>query len=103
LSVDQALSFALFVGTGLNGQTYKLYHSTVATGGWNTTGLGATTCAVTDGLCSFTSTRASYFAAADPNQAPPEPPAEEATTTPETATTTPQTKLHPAAMSYRFP
>lgn len=85
LSADQALSFSLFVGTGLNGHTYNLYHSTSASSGWNTTGLGATTCAVASGLCSFTSTRASYFAAADPSQAPPEPP-DEATTT---ATTTP--------------
>ena len=96
LTADQALSFALFVGTDHNNQTLNLYHSTATSSGWNTTGLGATTCAVANGLCSFTSTRASYFAAADPNQAPPEPPAEatstpeeEATSTPEVATTTP--------------
>lgn len=94
LSADQAISFSLFVGTGLTG-TYNLYHSVSASTGWGTTGLGATTCTVASGLCSFTSTRASYFAAVDPNQTPPEPPQEEATTTPEEeeeeeATTTPE-------------
>jgi parallel beta-helix repeat protein len=90
ISASQALTFSMFVGSSLNGQTFNLYRSTSPSAGWTTTGLGATTCTVGSGLCGFTSNRASYFVAVDPDATPPDlPPEEEATTTPPTATTTP--------------
>ena len=64
LSFDPAITLNIFVGISLNGQVLNIQRSTSGTGGWTTVGIGPpTTCTVAAGLCTFTATKASNYAA----------------------------------------
>lgn len=63
LAFNPAITIKISVGTGLNGMTLNIQRSSSLTAGWTTTGLGATTCVVSSGICQFTTTNASYFGA----------------------------------------
>ncbi len=61
LSFSPAITIKVSVGTALNGMTLNIQRSSSLTSGWTTTGLGASTCVISSGLCTFTTTKASYF------------------------------------------
>lgn len=70
LSFSSPVTIDMYVGTELSGQTLNLYRSTSTNRGWSQEGLlgvgGATagTCLVSEtGMCSFQTTKASYFGA----------------------------------------
>jgi parallel beta-helix repeat protein len=71
LEFDPAITINIFVGTDLNGQTLDIVRSTSGSDGWTNDGISPTSCVVSDGLCTFETTRASYFAAT--NTLPPAP------------------------------
>ncbi len=62
LEFSQSVTLNIYVGTALNGTTLSVYRSLDLTSGWTQDGLVSTTCVVADGLCSFQTTKASYFA-----------------------------------------
>jgi len=61
LQFSPAITVRIDVGTGLNGNSLNIQRSSSLATGWTTDGLGSTTCSVTSGICSFTTTKASYF------------------------------------------
>ena len=65
LSFSQPITLSIFVGADLNGQTLNVYRSLSTTGGWTSDGIVAPgTCLVSsDGLCTFQTSKASYFSA----------------------------------------
>jgi hypothetical protein len=65
LTFNPAITIKIFVGTNLNGNTLNVFRSTNSNGPW---GDPLTTCTVSAGLCTFTTTQASYFAATIPQQ-----------------------------------
>jgi len=62
LSFSPSISIDLYVGDALNNQTLYILRSTSQLSGWTSDGLGSTTCVVTNGICSFTASKASYYA-----------------------------------------
>lgn len=63
LTFSTPITVSIFVGTGLNGTVLDIVRSTTGNSGWTNTGITPTTCTVTTGLCTFTATQASYYAA----------------------------------------
>ena len=63
LQFSNPISISIFVGTALNGQTLNILRSTSGSGGWTNDGIIPPTCVVSNNLCSFTATKASYFVA----------------------------------------
>ncbi len=64
LTFSSPITINIYVGTALNGQTLTIYRSLSQTNGWETSGIVAPgTCVVSAGVCSFQTTKASYFAA----------------------------------------
>jgi hypothetical protein len=63
LEFNPAITISIFVGTDLNGQTLDITRSTSGSGDWTDDGISPTSCVVSDGLCTFETTKASYFAA----------------------------------------
>ncbi|MEK7554472.1 MAG: SdrD B-like domain-containing protein [Patescibacteria group bacterium] len=69
------VQFSLFVGSGFDGVTLGILRSTTGTGGWTSDGIGSpSACVVALGVCTFTATKASNFAAVETVQNPPPPP-----------------------------
>jgi parallel beta-helix repeat protein len=65
LTFTPAITINVFVGEDLDGQTLTIYRSNSQTSGWETSGIVAPgTCIVDEGICSFQTTKASYFAVA---------------------------------------
>lgn len=62
LEFSEAITVDLYVGVALNGTTLTVYRSLELTSGWTQDGLVSSTCIVASGLCSFQTTKASYFA-----------------------------------------
>ncbi len=66
LEFNQPLTLKIFVGTDLNGQTLNVVRSTTGSKGWTSDGIvSPATCVVSDGICSFQATKASYYAAVE--------------------------------------
>ncbi len=63
LEFSSPISISIFVGTALNGQTLNVQRSTTGNSGWTSDGISPATCVVSSGVCSFSTTRASYFVA----------------------------------------
>ena len=64
LQFNPAITVSIFVGTALNGQTLNVLRSVSGTADWTSDGIvPPATCVVTDGLCTFQATKASYYAA----------------------------------------
>ena len=64
LQFSQPITVSIFVGTSHNGQTLSVLRSVSGAGDWTNDGIAAPgTCVVTSGLCTFQTTRASFFAA----------------------------------------
>ncbi|MBI2010779.1 MAG: hypothetical protein HYS89_00875 [Candidatus Colwellbacteria bacterium] len=64
LAFDPAITLNIFVGVDLNGRILDILRSTSGVEDWTNDGIGPpTTCVVTDGLCTFTATKASVYAA----------------------------------------
>lgn len=63
LSFTQPTTITISVSPSNNGDTLNIYRAESLTGPWLTTGLSATTCVVSGGLCQFDTTLASQFAA----------------------------------------
>lgn len=64
LTFSQPITVTIFVGTDLNGRTLSLVRSNSMTGGWTNDGIvPPAQCVVSAGLCTFQTTKASYFAA----------------------------------------
>lgn len=64
LVFSSPITLNIFVGTDKNGQTLTVYRSLSTSSGWVTDGIVAPgTCVVTSGICTFQTTKASYFAA----------------------------------------
>jgi hypothetical protein len=63
LEFDPAITISIFVGTDLNGQTLDIVRSTSGSDDWTNDGILQASCVVSDGLCTFETTKASYFAA----------------------------------------
>jgi len=65
LTFSPAITINVFVGEDLDGQTLTIYRSNSQTSGWETSGIVAPgTCTISEGICSFQTTKASYFATA---------------------------------------
>jgi chitodextrinase len=64
LSFTQPITLSIAVDPGFNGDTLDIYDSESQTGPWVPTGLATPTCLITNGLCQFQTTSASFFAAA---------------------------------------
>jgi hypothetical protein len=63
LEFDPPITISIFVGTDLNGQTLDIVRSTSGSDNWTNEGILQASCVVSDGLCTFETTKASYFAA----------------------------------------
>jgi serralysin len=71
LTFDHPVSISIFVGTVLNGQTLNVQRSISGSGDWTADGITLpATCVVTNGLCSFTATKASYYVATSASPTP---------------------------------
>ncbi|MBI2074457.1 MAG: fibronectin type III domain-containing protein [Candidatus Levybacteria bacterium] len=65
LQFSNPITLNIYVGTTLNGQTLNILRSITGTSEWTDDGIVAPkTCVVANGLCSFQTTKASYFVAA---------------------------------------
>jgi len=73
LEFDSAITISIFVGTDLNGQTLDIARSTSGIDGWTNDGISPTSCIVSDGLCTFEATKASYYAATSTSSPTPAP------------------------------
>ena len=63
LTFSQPITIHIFVGTDLNGRTLTVARSTGMSSGWTTDGIVApASCLVASGICSFQTTKASYYA-----------------------------------------
>lgn len=63
LDFDKPITINLFVGNNFDGQTRNILRSTDTSSGWTNDGiLDPKTCVVSDGICTFQTTKASYFA-----------------------------------------
>ncbi len=66
LSFSQPIRIDLFVGTDLNGRTLVIKRSLSMSDNWTDDGIvDPGTCEVTNGICSFETTKASYYTALD--------------------------------------
>jgi hypothetical protein len=64
LTFSQPITITLYVGADLNGTTLSIVRSNSLTGGWTNDGIvPPATCVVASGLCTFQTTKASYFVA----------------------------------------
>ncbi len=63
LEFSSPISISIFVGVALNGQTLNVQRSITGNSGWTSDGISPATCVVSSGVCSFSTTRASYFVA----------------------------------------
>lgn len=66
LAFSNPITIKLYVGTGLNGSTLLIKRSALSlpSGGWEADGIGGgAVCVVSGGFCTFTATKASYYAA----------------------------------------
>ena len=70
LNFSNPVRIEIQVPTNLNGQTLDLYRSTNTNTGWTQEGLQNLTCVVQEGMCVFETTKASYFAGAQPTPPP---------------------------------
>ncbi len=62
LNFSQAITLNIYVGTGYNGQTLSVVRSSSLNSGWTSTGIAApATCVVSNGVCQFLATSASYY------------------------------------------
>jgi chitodextrinase len=64
LSFTAPITLAIAVDPGFNGDTLDVFDSESQSGPWAQTGLVSPTCLITNGLCQFQTTSASFFAAA---------------------------------------
>lgn len=63
LQFSTPITIKIFVGIAFDGQILDIVRSTSGSSGWTGDGIGLpATCVVTNGLCSFTATKASYYA-----------------------------------------
>ncbi len=63
LSFSSPITINIYVGTALNGQTLNVVRSSSTSSGWTSDGIVApATCVVSNGLCIFQATKASYYA-----------------------------------------
>ncbi|MCX7779009.1 MAG: fibronectin type III domain-containing protein [Patescibacteria group bacterium] len=70
LEFNPAITISIFVGTTLDGQTLNILRSVSGTDNWTNDGIvPPATCLVTNGLCTFQATKASYYVAT--SQLPP--------------------------------
>lgn len=66
LTFSEPITISIPVGNELNGQTLEIYRSVSGTGEWTQDGIESPqSCVVTDGLCVFSATKASYYGAFD--------------------------------------
>jgi hypothetical protein len=73
LIFSQPITVSIFVGTNLDGQTLSILRSISGTGNWTNDGIvPPATCIVSNGLCTFQATKASYYVAT--YTSPPSPP-----------------------------
>ena len=69
LEFSQPITIDIFVGIDLNGQTLDVLRSTDGSN-WETEGLVDIICVVSDGVCSFRATKASYYVATSGSATP---------------------------------
>lgn len=63
LQFSTPITLEIFVGSSFNGQTLSVLRSTSGGGDWTDEGIvPPATCLVANGICSFTATKASYYA-----------------------------------------
>lgn len=63
LEFSPAITLSVFLGAAFNGQTFNVVRSISPDGGWTSDGIGPpASCQAADGFCSFTATKASYYA-----------------------------------------
>lgn len=63
LQFSNPVEISIFVGTDLNGETLNIVRSTTGSGDWTSDGIVLpATCVVSDGICTFQATKASYYA-----------------------------------------
>ncbi|MBI4779528.1 Ig-like domain-containing protein [Candidatus Falkowbacteria bacterium] len=71
LQFSSPILINMFVGASFNGQTLNIVRSVSGADGWTSDGIvNPATCVVANGLCTFQATKASYYAATTPIQAP---------------------------------
>jgi hypothetical protein len=64
LDFSDPITIDVYVGTDLNGDTLNIVRSAALTEGWTSDGIvSPATCVVSNGVCTFQATKASYFAA----------------------------------------
>lgn len=64
LEFTSPITINIYVGTDLNSQTLNIQRSITTSSGWTNDGIvDPKTCVVSEGICSFTTIKASYFAA----------------------------------------
>lgn len=64
LAFSKPLTVTLYVGTSYEGQTLNVVRSISGQSGWTTDGIvSPATCTITQGVCTFQTTKASFFAA----------------------------------------
>jgi len=63
LQFSSPITLSIYVGDSFNGQTLSVVRSTSASSGWTSDGIvSPATCVVSAGLCTFSATKASYYA-----------------------------------------
>jgi len=63
LQFSNPITLSIYVGTSFNGQTLSIVRSTSGSDGWTSDGIvSPATCVVSSGLCTFSATKASYYA-----------------------------------------
>lgn len=69
LEFDRPITISIYVGDGYNGHTFGISRSTSTSSGWTNDGIVYPgNCLVSNGLCTFQTTKASYFVAAEESQ-----------------------------------
>ncbi len=83
LVFSEPITLNIFVGTSKNGQTLSILRSSSTDSDWTADGIvSPATCSVSEGLCTFQATKASYFAATVIVSTPTSTPAPTSTPTP---------------------
>jgi hypothetical protein len=70
LAFNPAINISIFVGTSLNGSTLNIMRSTSGNSSWTSDGIVTPTCVVANGLCSFSTLKASYYSISQPPTPP---------------------------------
>ncbi|MDP3769888.1 MAG: tandem-95 repeat protein [Candidatus Sungbacteria bacterium] len=71
LEFSSPITIHIFVGTALNGETLHVRRSVSGTGIWTQEGIvDPATCLVAQGICTFSATKASFYAATTPASVP---------------------------------